>query len=514
MSKSDPFAVMYIKKNGTWTEAGRTEVIANQRNPSFATGVKVLYNFERTQEMKIIVLDLDSGQDPVRVQPQQCDNLGEAEFSLGSLVSANNHCLQLELKHKSDTKSKVKLSACELPASKEVLEFIISARALLNVDAFSKSDPFLEIARMNDDQGAWVSVYRTEVKNNNLNPVWDPIKLRNALLNTGDNYKPIRLRVYDYQTNGAHRLLGEVQVNTDKLKTMAGTGTEVELGDCPGAVDAGKKSRGALMVKVWKGQLQPSFLDYISAGVELNFMAAIDFTASNGPPTDPRSKHYINPQGGYTAYENAILGVGRVLEFYDNDRQYPVFGFGGRWGTYPVNHCFPLTGNDQNPFCGGVAGILGAYRQALSSWQLSGPTLFAPLIRHAASWAAQTLQPLKYTVLLILTDGCIMDMDDTIDAIIAASALPMSILIVGIGDEDFSAMDALDSDKQLLASRTRPGTTAARDIVQFVQMNKFQDWQNNGDRLAAEVLAELPGQFLAYVRQNNVPLPPSPGPPL
>ena len=56
-------------------------------------------------------------------------------------------------------------------------------------------------------------------------------------------------------------------------------------------------------------------------------------------------------------------------------------------------------------------------------------------------------------------------MDATKEAIINASALPMSIIIVGVGNEDFSSMEFLDSDGQLLRHN---GRSAARDIVQFV----------------------------------------------
>jgi len=50
---------------------------------------------------------------------------------------------------------------------------------------------------------------------------------------------------------------------------------------------------------------------------------AVDFTASNGDPSDPRSLHYINPYGGSVdnnAYIQAILSVGSVLEYYDSDK--------------------------------------------------------------------------------------------------------------------------------------------------------------------------------------------------
>lgn len=59
----------------------------------------------------------------------------------------------------------------------------------------------------------------------------------------------------------------------------------------------------------------------------------------------------------------------------------------------------------------------------------------------------------QYFVLLIITDGIISDLNETIDAIIAASDLPMSIIIVGVGNEDFKEMEFLDSDKQPLRSK-------------------------------------------------------------
>ena len=55
-----------------------------------------------------------------------------------------------------------------------------------------------------------------------------------------------------------------------------------------------------------------------------------------------------------------------------------------------------------------------------------------------------------YNCLLILTDGCIQDLRKTVDNIVACCRLPLSIIIVGIGDADFSAMETLDSDEYKL----------------------------------------------------------------
>ena len=86
--------------------------------------------------------------------------------------------------------------------------------------------------------------------------------------------------------------------------------------------------------------------------------------------------------------------------------------------------------------------------------------------------AAQPSARPKYSVLLILTDGCIMDMQPTLTALVNASGLPLSLLIVGVGQADFAAMEALDGDK--LRIRAPDGRPAVRDTVQFCELRPNQ----------------------------------------
>jgi hypothetical protein len=57
---------------------------------------------------------------------------------------------------------------------------------------------------------------------------------------------------------------------------------------------------------------------------------------------------------------------------------------------------------------------------------------------------------MTYQVLLILTDGSIHDMQPVKDLIVKAAGLPCSIIIVGIGNADFSMMEELDGDGEPL----------------------------------------------------------------
>ena len=51
-----------------------------------------------------------------------------------------------------------------------------------------------------------------------------------------------------------------------------------------------------------------------------------------------------------------------------------------------------------------------------------------------------------YHVLLILTDGAIHDMKETKNIIFKLALHPVSIIIIGVGNADFTMMEELDGD--------------------------------------------------------------------
>ena len=103
-----------------------------------------------------------------------------------------------------------------------------------------------------------------------------------------------------------------------------------------------------------------------------------------------------------------------------------------------------------------------------------------------------------YHVILMLTDGCIHDMRETIDLIVKASDLPLSIIIIGIGNANFKNMEILDADEFELTDSYR--NKAKRDIVQFV---KYNDYAHDIGILAENVLCEVPDQFVTYMIDNG-----------
>merc|ERR1712107_346727 len=160
----------------------------------------------------------------------------------------------------------------------------------------------------------------------------------------------------------------------------------------------------------------------------------------------------------------------------DTDKLFPALGFGARLPPDGrVSHQFFLNFSPSNPYCEGIDGVITAYQHALNSVQLYGPTNFAPVVNHVAQFArAFKDNPVNYQVLLIIT-GIICD---------------------------FEAMDELDSDDALLQ---QGGRTAVRDILQFVELNRFVCGNRGWDKelLAREVLAELPDQIVGFMKAGG-----------
>jgi hypothetical protein len=132
-----------------------------------------------------------------------------------------------------------------------------------------------------------------------------------------------------------------------------------------------------------------TLVDYLRSGWQLSLAIAIDFTGSNGDPQDPNSLHYL---GGYNQYEQAIITIGTILETYDDNKSFPVWGFGGIpkfLGEKDPNNCFPLNGDRSNPEVKGASAILDVYRKNLQGIQLSGPTYFSEVLKEMISVVEQ-----------------------------------------------------------------------------------------------------------------------------
>ncbi|KAL1420742.1 hypothetical protein MTO96_004475 [Rhipicephalus appendiculatus] len=444
-------------------------MIRDTNDPDFVNKFLVDYYFEERQHLMFKVYDVDSKS----VNLEDHDFLGEVTATLGELVAYQGRQVKLQLTGLSGDCGSILLNVEEVLDCKRVIDMQWRGKKLDSKDWFGKSDPYLKFYRANEDNTHTI-VFRTEVVKRSLNPTWRPFTIQMRQLSGGDDDRTIRVACYDWDLDGNHDLIGEFHTNVRTLSQGPGPKNEYELiNKNKKAKKKSYKNSGVVKLMSFRIGEQATFLDYIRGGLQMHFTVAVDFTASNGDPRDPASLHFMDPVRP-NAYAMAIRAVGEVIQDYDSDKMFPALGFGARLPPDGrVSHEFFLNGSATDPYCAGIQGVLEAYQRTLQSVQLYGPTNFSPVINHVAKFANTYRDGRSYFVLLIITDGVISDMPQTMEAIVQASSLPMSIIIVGVGNADFSAMEVLDGDVAQLSS---DGRRADRDIVQFVPFPQVTDY--------------------------------------
>ncbi|GAA6067280.1 copine-4, partial [Tachysurus ichikawai] len=166
----------------------RTEVIRSSISPVFSKVFTVDYYFEEVQRLRFELHDISSNHNGLK----EADFLGALECTLGQIVSQRKISKALLKQGNTSGKSSITITAEELSGNDDYVELAFSAKKLDDKDFFSKSDPFLEIFRVNDD-GTGSIVHRTETIMNNLNPVWKSFKVSLNTLCSGDHERELKV---------------------------------------------------------------------------------------------------------------------------------------------------------------------------------------------------------------------------------------------------------------------------------------------------------------------------------
>eukprot|EP00547_Thalassionema_nitzschioides_P003186 CAMPEP_0194213546 /NCGR_PEP_ID=MMETSP0156-20130528/14231_1 /TAXON_ID=33649 /ORGANISM="Thalassionema nitzschioides, Strain L26-B" /LENGTH=757 /DNA_ID=CAMNT_0038941599 /DNA_START=1 /DNA_END=2271 /DNA_ORIENTATION=+ len=538
---SDPYAVVTLIASEPGVQPkilGKTEVIKNNLSPHWVAKFEVDYDFSKPTRFNVGIYD--------EVKKSENKSMGNALFEIGEVLGARGNIKAKKLKKGGTIFCRIEKAAT---ANSGTFDFQLNGFKLKNVDGvFSKSDPFFEVSKLVNAAGGptWQIAYRSETIKNDLNPKWKSVSIPLSQI-CGDNKdEKVVITVKDWEKSGKHTPMGSVETSVNGMLNKAKSGASFELkkknksygnvvvisakvegekvNPAPAATTAAAVTGAAVAtasaveasnaneptlpitpvpVPTTPASTsfipRPSFIDYLSGGLELQLSVAIDFTGSNGDPRKQGTLHYIDRFGGQlNSYEKALTSVGAVIAKYDHDQQFQMLGFGAKYGGV-VQHCFQL---GPTPEVRGVKGMIAAYRNTFKSGLImSGPTVFADVIQVAASQARKKQESLKrfgqqaYHILLILTDGAVSDIARTKQALTAASTAPLSIVIVGMGSADFSTMQFLDD------FATQEGI---RDICQFVNFDRHP----NKIDLTQATLDEIPDQVVDYFYSANImPLP-------
>lgn len=222
---------------------------------------------------------------------------------------------------------------------------------------------------------------------------------------------------------------------------------------------------------------------------DIHVIVGIDFSASNEWQGRKcfrgESLHAVRGSSIYNPYQKVLSSLGGVLMPLLHGNPIPAFGFGDV-GTKDAD-VFSLI--DSGAPCLDFNDLMCAYAHVAQRVQLSGPTSYAPVIKKAQEITSSSRE---FHILLIVTDGQVVTGDAaTRRAIIAASYHPVSIVIVGVGDGPFLALEEYDD---LLPERQF-------DNLQLVKhLEATRNCRNPDASLALHALMEIPDQYRAIVK--------------
>jgi E3 ubiquitin-protein ligase RGLG len=238
-----------------------------------------------------------------------------------------------------------------------------------------------------------------------------------------------------------------------------------------------------------------------TAGLEASqLIVGIDFTKSNTwngglPYYQNECLHSVVPYPN--PYQQVLNIIGQTLEPFDDDHLIPAYGFGDSATTDKLVFPFMLTNTNGYPSeapCVKLSGVLQAYDRILQDIAhgrilMSGPTSFGPIIRKAIEIVRATK---AYHILLIITDGAVDRIDDTVNAIVDASNYPLSIICIGVGKGPWETMNKFDDN---IPQRNF-------DNFQFVNFHDVMRQSENQElEFAKHAMMEIPDQY-TYIKRH------------
>ena len=239
-----------------------------------------------------------------------------------------------------------------------------------------------------------------------------------------------------------------------------------------------------------------TILNYLLNNLTINLGIGIDFTRSNLVPSELDSLHNIS-KGIPNNYEKIILSLGKILSQYNPSKNFPVFGFGA-FIDLKSNDCFNI--NFQiDPNINTIEKVIEEYHKCINKIEFSGPTNVFPILNRFVNKIKNDKIINNYNIFLLLTDGLIDDMNNAIDILIESSNYPISVIIVGIGDENFDQMEFFNQDSFPMISRKN--IKRIRCSVKFLNFSKFN---NNENLLCQSIMEFLYNDIIEYYNIKNI----------
>ena len=231
-----------------------------------------------------------------------------------------------------------------------------------------------------------------------------------------------------------------------------------------------------------------SLFKYFKSGLKLSCFLSLDFCENNNNPSLHDTK--IN-------YLNIFKYISNIISNYTRYKFY-LSGFNGKIKNAQSNKTvFNLNMNEKDSSVNTIDKVINFFNMCLEQ-NLIKPEKnnhLSSIIKKITNEIYKLYEIRYYNVSFIITRGVIEqnDIKKTLDAIIESSYLPLTIIIIGVGKNDYSQMKKILSKDKKYSSL---GMEKMRNNVLFTSL--IDDFSNNAEKLIYWCLEELSKQMLDY----------------
>uniref|UniRef100_A0AC34Q9M0 Copine C-terminal domain-containing protein n=1 Tax=Panagrolaimus sp. JU765 TaxID=591449 RepID=A0AC34Q9M0_9BILA len=474
---------------GPWRVSTASDVINKEPNIDLPSVFAIEFQFERSQYIKLDVCDWTEN---------SAVSLGYTIFSVSELVVCEKNVISKKIINDDtgETIADAQISCTIRPKPHSVL-LQFSAKNLIKKNMTpNSSQVFFEVQKHEENNDPLV-LYRSEMAKCAQKVVFRSFSLQST--DISDNNVVFVCYFRDSKTQKGY--MGQFETNYSLLKDGD---PEKNTYNVVYVNSRGQtKTCGIFELLRCNDVALSSFLDYISSGSTLNLAIAIDFSRPDSFIDEAYVRRYLDD------VELAVKAIGEPFRDFSATSAYGAFGFGAKIPPlYRESQEFCLS-LETDPYCRGLDGVMKAFKNSFANVQPINTAHLSHVIYYVSKLAQNALnrnqsnQP-NYHVLVVITRGVFDDLKETIQSIIFASRAPISIVFVGINNNDLGDLERLATAGTRL---TYHGRKPERDCVQYVSIPKCREEESNPSELkslvAERALSCLPWQMSTWMTKNG-----------
>ena len=477
------------QNDGSYRELGETDSLSGKGLIKFNTMIMINYTFHQEQIIKVTAY-------------QDLVTIFSVTFTIGSLMGSKSNNLIIPIKNKSNELiGEIGIDGNHTTKMKVMTTFDIEFTLTFPINASQQDNNkkdylfFYVISnciKENEPKYLYKSneFSLTEKKNTYKNT----FHVSSDKLCLCDNTKYIKIEIFEIKDikEIQHTLTDSVFSETIQLSQLESSkdGVTIPLKPNPNIQISSQ-------VKIKYSQREMfSFLEYIKSGMQMNLITGIDFTTKNLPYDNPSSLHYLSSSPNL--YEKAITVFGNLISYYDYDHLFPLYGMGGKKeASQEINYCFPLSPDIK---LNGVKSLINTYKESIKK-VIQGDTLnLSAIINEALTNIKAEIDEgiNKYYIILLLVSGQCEDIKEMKDVLVKASEYPVSIFIVGLGNDKYEDIALINNEEYAIINSN--GDKIKRDIIQFIPIEKTKGDINE---IVKEMLNEIPRQVEEYYEMEK-----------